>query len=369
MDRDTTKPNGKLDRRTLIKYTSAAALGALTSKLSFAAEAKAASDSDLAKLRADLSLPGPGKEDRTCDPRDYFRTLSNWGRWGKDDVLGTLNLITPAIRASAATLVRAGITVGCGSILEPQPTNGYQRFMTALPSQPISGSEGNGQNLSAVAEHLSMNSHQGTHLDALTHAFWGGQMYNGYPSSSVTATDGATKATIAVAKDGIVSRGVMLDIPTSLGVEALDAGYGVTPEQLELAEKRQGVKVRIGDVVLMRTGYGRRVLEAGGYLLPSRGTPGWHPRCLPWLHERGVAAVGNDAAHDPFPTGFAWSGHYLPFHDVGIISMGLWLIDWCDLEGLAATCAKLGRFEFQVVVAPLRLQGCSGCPVNPIAIF
>jgi len=243
--------------------------------------------------------------------------------------------------------------------------------MTVLPSQLIDGAEGNGGHLSAVAEHLSMSSHGRwmTHLDALSHAFWDGKMYNGYSADSVTATGGASMGDVAAVTAGIVSRGVLLDIAALLEVEALEGGYTVTPEQLEAAERRQKVRVRTGDVVLLRTGCGRRVKEAGGYLPGFYGLPGWHPRCLPWLHERGVAAIGNDAAQDPFPTGFAWSDHYIPIHDVGIIAMGLWLIDWCNLEALAAKCVELGRYEFQFIVSPLRLTGCSASPVHPIALF
>lgn len=330
-----------------------------------------APESDLAKMRAYTIPPSPGQDDRSCDPREYFRQLSNWGRWGAEDVLGTLNLITPQVRAAAAALVHEGISVSCGWEIDQQPTHdSLQRFMHVLPNEAVEKQEGN-RHLGSAGEYISMRTHGiwVTHVDALSHVFWDGKMYNGFPASSVSARAGASKGAIAMLHAGIVSRGVMLDIPALLGVSALDEGYAVTPEELESAEVRQRVRVRSGDVVLLRTGQGRRVREAGGYLPQSHPMPGWHPRCLPWLHQRGVAGVGTDAAHDPFPSRFAWSEHYLPFHDVGIVAMGLCLIDWCNLEELADKCTQLGRHEFQIVIAPLRLCGCTASPVNPIAIF
>jgi kynurenine formamidase len=368
--------NFEMGRRVVLKRASAVALGALMAKAVPAAEPDAKKvtpdpDSEVAKMQAYMDPPPPGKEDRSCDPREYFKELSNWGRWGKDDVFGTLNLITPDVVAAAAALVRKGIAVSCSWNIQPWPTHdSLQRHMHILPNEVIGGSEVS-NNVTAAGEYISMRTHGlwTTHVDALSHVFWDGKMYNGFPGSSVTATDGVTKCDMAAIKNGIVSRGVLLDIAALLGVQALEGGYAVTPEQLEAAEKRQQVKVRTGDVVLLHTGHGRRVQEAGGFLPPSHPMPGWHPRCLPWLHKRGVAAVGCDAAHDPFPTGFAWSGHFLPFHDVGIVAMGLWLIDWWNLQDLVAKCHELGRFEFQIVIASLRLRGCSASPVNPIAIF
>ena len=139
------------------------------------------------------------------------------------------------------------------------------------------------------------------------------------------------------------------------------------PELLEAAEKRQNVTVEEGDVVLLRTGYGRRKRERGREQLSVIGSPGWGAASLPWLHARGVAMIGCDTAQDASPSPYPQVR--IPVHAVGITAMGLWLIDNCDLEGVTATAARLGRSEFQFVLAPLRVIGGTGSPANPLAIF
>ena len=222
-----------------------------------------------------------------------------------------------------------------------------------------------------VAEQVLIGTHEhwGTHVDGLNHVYWDGKMYNGYPGSAVTALGGAATGDIAHLDAGIVSRGVLLDATKLLGVKSVDPGYAVKPEQLEEMEKRQGVKVREGDIIFLRTGWDTRYREAGAPIPYSAGFPGWHASCLPWFHKRGVAAIGNDSGQEPMPSGFEWSEIPYPIHTVGIISMGLWLIDWCNLEALAAKCAELKRFEFLMSIGTLRIPGTSGSPVQPIAMF
>ena len=145
----------------------------------------------------------------------------------------------------------------------------------------------------------------------------------------------------------------------------LEPGEGVFPDDLEEAERRQGVRVRRGDAVLLRTGHGRARHEGGA--APGFEQAGWHASCLPWLHEREVALIGADTPQDVQPSGY--DAVLMPVHAVGLVAMGLWLLDNCDLEACAATAAELGQWDFQLAVAPVRFAGTSGSPVNPIASF
>jgi kynurenine formamidase len=304
----------------------------------------------------------------------YFQTLSNWGRWGPDDEKGTLNLVTPAKRKQAAALVTEGITVSCAWDIEntPQPDHVMgtpQRLMVATgeglldPDRP-----GGPAQFGGAMEYFGLvfHGHSVTHLDGLCHIFWDGKMYNGYPAAKVTASQGATKHAITALKDGIMTRGVLLDVAAAKGVDWLAPGEGVGPELLEAAERRQGVRVEEGDVVLLRTGYGRRKREVGREPLLQTGFPGWHASALPWIRERGVAMIGCDTAQDVNPSGYKLG---LPVHIVGITAMGLWLIDNMQLEDATATAERLKRWTFQFVLSPLRVIGGTGSPANPLAIF
>jgi kynurenine formamidase len=206
-----------------------------------------------------------------------------------------------------------------------------------------------------------------THLDSLAHYFWDGRMYNGRPASLVTKADGATRNAVTAAGAGIITRGVLLDVASLRGVEWLEPGEGVFPEELERAEARAGVRAGPGDAVLLRTGYGAKKRRRGPDRVQETGRAGWHAACLPWLRERDVALIGADTAQDVHPCGYP--SFRSPVHAIGIVAMGLWLLDNCDLEPLAELCRRLGRFEFMLQVTPLRLAGATGSPVNPIAVF
>jgi kynurenine formamidase len=206
-----------------------------------------------------------------------------------------------------------------------------------------------------------------THLDALSHYFWDGRMYGGLDAALVTSREGAKRHAMTVLDAGVVTRGVLLDVAASRGVDWLEPGEGVFPDDLEAAEQRQSIRVEPGDAVLLRTGYGRRKRERGPDETARVGRAGWHVACLPWLHERDVALIGSDTAQDVHPSGYP--GLRSPVHAVGIVAMGLWLLDNCDLEPLASACDERSRYAFQLVLAPLRLAGATGSPVNPIALF
>lgn len=312
----------------------------------------------------------------------YHDSLSNWGRWGPDDQLGTLNLITPEVRRRAAALVTEGTSVSCAWDLSTMPQVGdmfgpVQRHMVMtgegladehrvqpphlVPGMDISRMAGAAEFFGCVFHGVNV-----THVDALSHTFWDRRTYNGGPAELVTSMFGATNLAVTGLRDGVVTRGVLLDVPATRGVDWLEPGTGVFPEDLEAAEQAHGVTVGEGDALLLRTGYGRMKRERGP-VPPHDGQAGWHVASLPWLHERGVAAIGCDTAQDVVPSGYTTAG--LPVHAVGMVAMGLCLIDNCDLEELAATCARLGRHEFLFTLAPLRLEGGTGSPANPIATF
>jgi kynurenine formamidase len=293
----------------------------------------------------------------------WFDSLSNWRRWGADDELGTLNLITPEVRRRAASAVRDGITVSCAWEVPPGPL-GLEGAIEAVPIVQ-------GRRLGYSTEHITamtVHGYTATHLDALCHIFWDGQMYNGR-SAELVAKDGARALPITVAKQGIITRGVLLDVAAARGVPWLEPGEGAFPADLEAAEARQGVRVEPGDAVFLRTGFGRYRSETGRVSTSDSGIrqPGWHSAALPWLRERDVALIGCDTATDTSPSGYQTMP--LPVHIIGLVAMGLWLIDNCNLEELASTAERLSRWEFHLAVCPLALSGLTSSPVNPIATF
>ncbi len=297
--------------------------------------------------------------DSAEDVRALHRSLSNWGRWGDRDQLGTLHWITPEKRIAAARLVRSGRPVSCSRALptEPAADNDHPATHQMLGTAP----DGWGGDAFRVASH----GYAVSHIDALCHIFHEGRLYNGYPIERVT-THGALELGIDALRDGIVSRGVLLDIPAQRGTPWLEAGDAILPEDLEQAEAAAGLRVEAGDIVFVRTGR-----------WPLRGAHGpWNPRerlaglqasCLPWLFERRIAALGSDGVSDVVPSQV--DGFSLPIHSVAIVAMGLHLLDNLDFEALATACRAEGRWEFQLVIAPLILARGTASPVNPIALF
>jgi len=308
----------------------------------------------------------PGNIPTDNEVLGYMKSLSNWGRWGKEDQRGTLNLITPEKVAQVASLVREGVTVTCARPIM------FENAVDVTSIPPLhymirAGTEAAATGASGASDFVGLSFHglTITHLDSLSHQFWDGQMYNGFPASRVTAERGATAGSIDVLKNGVVTRGVLLDITKLRGVDWLEGGDGVFPEDLEAAEEAQGVHVEAGDALLLRLGWFKRRLELGP--VPPGGRPGLHAATLPWLHQRGVSLIAADASQDVEPSGY--SKFRLPVHSVGIVAMGLWLIDAANFEELAEVCQRLNRWEFMFMMAPLRLHNTTGSPVNPLAVF
>lgn len=293
------------------------------------------------------------------DVTALHRTLSNWGRWGTRDQLGTLNLITPDRRRAAAALVRSGRTVSCARPLptEPGPDNQFPvvHLMTATAT------EGFGGDYFALAPH----GYGTSHIDALCHIFNDGKLYNGYAIENVGAR-GARELGIHELRDGVVSRGVLLDVARARGADFLEPGEPIWIEDLERAESDAGVRVADGDVLLLHTGRWRCRAERGPWRAHER-LAGLDASCLPWLHARGVAALGCDGVSDVLPSRIPEVT--LPIHSVAIVAMGLHLIDNLDLTRLADACIAESRWEFLLTVAPLVLTRGTASPVNPIAVF
>jgi kynurenine formamidase len=301
--------------------------------------------------------------------KGLFEKLSNWGKWGKDDQRGALNYITDRKRAAAAALVKTGETVSMSLPLATAMANDNPSPVTHLMIQ--AGSDTPRQAMAGVADYFAISPHgfATTHLDALCHVFWQGKMYNGFDAGEV-GSQGAKKCSIEVASQGVVSRGVLLDIAKVKGVDWFEPGHHIFPEDLEAAEKDHGVQVEEGDVLMIRTGRAKRRTAKGSWEPPTRGLldmAGLDATCLPWIHERKVAVLGSDGTSDVIPSGY--DDIMLPIHIGTLVAMGIHLIDNADLEAVAKKCASAGRYAFQFVMAPLVLRRGTASPVNPLAVF
>ena len=305
--------------------------------------------------------------------KGYLRSLSNWGRWGSADQLGTINLITPAKRIAAAGLVRDGVSVTCARPIVTDITadTTFQplRFMVDSGEGRDTASPERNLERRGASEFIGMVFHGYTitHVDTPAHYFWEGKLYNGRSCTLVTSREGATVESVDLLHDGVVSRGVLLDVARTRSIPWMEPGEGVMPADLEAAERAAGVRVESGDILLVRTGYYARRLAEGPVHPLRAGSPALHVACCPWLRERGVAMIGTDTHNDISPPPYPAMGN--SFHVVSLVAMGLWLIDNANLEDLARACGEHGRWEFLLTVAPLRLRNVTGSPVNPIAVF
>lgn len=296
--------------------------------------------------------------------RGYIKTLTNWGRWGPDDQLGTLNFLTATKTVEAATLIQTGITVSCARPIraESAPDVKIPPLHFMIGSGEVAKEEGADSSSDFIG--LAYHGSTITHVDGICHMFWEGKMYNNLPANLVTTRDGALAGNIDLLKNGVIAKGILLDIPRVRGVDWMEPGQGVMPEDLELAEKAQGVQVNAGDILLIRTGNYKRRLALGAR---GDGNPGPQAAILPWIHQKEIAMLGSDTPNDPSPLEYPNLG--LPIHHIGIVQMGLWLLDNANLEELAETCIALNRWEFFLSVGTLRIHNATGSPVNPIAVF
>jgi kynurenine formamidase len=286
--------------------------------------------------------------------------LSNWGRWGKDDQIGALNLITSAKRRQAATLVKDGISVSLASdadtVKAVDNPNPYEVTMQGIASDRI-----------AINYHGITH----THLDSLAHINEQGVFYNGYkPDADTVVKERHSKNSIHNVKNGVFTRGVLIDIPRLKGVPYLEPGTPIYVEDLEAWEKQAGVKVSPGDALFVRTGVWARRKAMGPWLrgrAEGGQSAGLHPSVIPWLKGRDIALLGSDHPQYVSP-GFPGAPRGA-VHDFALVHLGVHLFDNCDLEALAEVAAVRKRWEFLLTAAPLPIPGGTGSPLNPIATF
>ena len=283
----------------------------------------------------------------------WMTELSNWGRWGKDDERGGLNLITEDKRKQAAAVAKTGAMVSLSRDIarqkpaetaQPRPMNRGGALTNLFLSEAAPGGDGD-----YLFERQEIEYHGGTlsHFDALCHVAYKGRNYNGFVFKDIVTKDGCSKLAVTNAKDGIVTRGILMDLPETQ----------VKPEDVAAWEKRTGLRVSSGDALLLRT---RR---------PGGGTPrvrgGYDPALMPFLKERDIALLGADIAQE----GGRIPGVSLPMHFFTLVALGVNLLDNLALDELADTANRLKRWEFLLVIEPLRVQNGAGAAVNPVAVF
>jgi len=307
-------------------------------------------------------LLGQASHDVTAAMVEQWMTdLSNWGRWGDDDQLGTLNLITAEKRLEAISLARVGTSVSLSHnyIKEraQDATSPFEHEMLGIGSPGVFRSD---------RYSISYHGYAHSHLDALCHMMHEGRLYNGYVRDDEVTEGGCDKLAIINYKHGIVTRGILMDIARLKGVEYLEPGTPIYVEDLEAWEREAGIRVGSGDVVFVRSGRWARRAEVGPWAT-GRNAAGLHASVVPWLHERGVAMLGSDYTNDVLPSGI--EGATQPIHQLMLVALGTPLFDNLDLEAVAAEAARQGRWEFMLVAAPLAVEGGTGSPLNPLAIF
>ncbi|MER6036390.1 cyclase family protein [Streptomyces sp. NPDC001835] len=298
--------------------------------------------------------------------RDLYRSLRQQAAEAAGRGRGALDRLTPERVAAAAAGVRSGRTVSLAAPVEtataPDSPEPATHRMTAPDRR-----ERDEPGLHFARDRFAMNVHGDvdSHLDALCHVIFDGALYGGVPASTVTP-DGAGALTLDLVRDGLVGRGVLLDIPRLRGVPWLEPGEQVTAEDLAAAEAAQAVRAGPGDLLLVRVGHRLRRRDLGAWDV-TRARAGLHPRAMRFLAERQVSVLGSDGNSDAAPSAVA--SVPFPVHVLAVNAMGLHLLDWLDLEELATACEERGRRDFLCVVAPLRLPAATGSPVNPIAVL
>ncbi|MFE9331935.1 cyclase family protein [Streptomyces sp. NPDC006925] len=300
---------------------------------------------------------------------EIARRVNNWGRWGAEDEIGTLNLVTDAVVREAAACVRTGRRVPLALPLQQDgvQTGTIPGRVNPLHTMVALNLELFGAGAVATSDDaVTMGLQAGTHWDGLPHVSHGGRIYNGRPATTVTAHGGAAFSGIEKCRP-LVSRGVLLDVARARGEDLAAGGHAVTPEDLAAAEEFGGSRVRAGDIVLVRTGQIRRCLagDREGYAHPS---PGLSLRTPAWFHERDVAAVANDTlTFEILPPEV--EGLWLPVHALHLVEMGMLQGQNWNLEELSEACADEGRYAFLLAAQPEPFTGGTGAPVAPVAVL
>jgi kynurenine formamidase len=306
--------------------------------------------------------PGPMTE---AEFRSLYQQLRRQLPWGPDDRRGALNYITPSEILAALGEVKLGRTLSLAAPVEYQPAADNPDPAQHQMKGPLGADAGPG--LAFSMDRIAMNIHGNadSHIDALCHVIFDGKLYNGVTADTVTAA-GAAELSIGLAADGIVGRGVLLDVPRSRGLPWLEPGDHVTVADVLAAEQDQQVRIGQGDIVLVRVGHRRRRNERGPWDA-AEARAGLHPAVLSLLAQRRIAALGSDGNNDTAPSAVA--GVDFPVHVLTINAMGLHLLDYLQFTELSQLCAEIRHWSFLCVIAPLRLPTGTGSPVNPIAML
>lgn len=296
--------------------------------------------------------PKPSRPAVTGEQVDrWMNEANNWGRWGKEDELGTINLITPAKRQQAVRLATTATVVSLSHrpelIPKAKPEGAGAHLEIKLNLLEVG--------FTTEDQLLAFHGSTFTHIDALCHGDYDGKIYNGYPLKQMVSERGCQKLGIHNLQGGIVTRGVLIDIPRLKGVAALEGGTPVYIEDIEAWEKQAGVKIAAGDAIFLHTGR-----------WTSGRTSGFDISVAPWLKARDVALVGTDGTLD---VAGQVPNHTLPLHKYVLVALGMNIIDNADFSALAATAAKLKRWEFMFVAGPIATPGGTGSPLNPVGIF
>lgn len=298
--------------------------------------------------------------------------LRNWGAWGDDDEKGTLNYITPAHRIAAAQLVRRGavfslalpIRDGKGP-MRPFPAGRFNPVHRMTVTGCVPGPYQMGGTADFTDDLIMMGTQTSTQWDALCHVYYGDKLYNGFPASSVDES-GAHRNAIGNVREDMVARGVLLDVAALHGVTSLEPGHQIMSDELAACRDRQGVDIRDGDMLLVRTGFMSRVVDDDWSDFHTLPRPGLHYSTATWMKDHRISAIASDnnavEATSDLPS------LRNPFHMVALRDMGVHLGEFWYLDELAADCAEDNVYEFMLVAPPLYIERGAGSPVNPLAL-
>jgi kynurenine formamidase len=317
--------------------------------------------------------------DRTAPERAIeaaAKRCSNWGRWGTDDVLGTLNFIDDAKRVEAAPLVRRGISFSLAQTFDGDgPQKGWRRRTNPVHTMLDTGldaerGQGFPHGLGGADDVIFMPLQASTQWDGLGHIFDHGTAYNGRRAGDVVTSEGDQITGIETVASRIVGRGVLLDVGRAIGIDGeLPDGFAITAHHLEATIARQGPSARVGrgDLLVVRTGQLSRVRRDGWGDYAGGPAPGLSFTTADWLHGTEIAGIATDTwGFEVRPNEFDVA--FQPLHQVAIPHIGLFIGEMWDLDALAADCAADGRYEFWLTAAPLPVTGAVGAPLNPIAV-
>lgn len=305
--------------------------------------------------------------DLARDYRGVGKRVSNWGRWGPEDERGTLNLITPERIVAAAGLVRSGKVFELGIPLDSSGPQALAGRMNPVRLMSESGADQDYPGgIKWADDYVFMPLQAGSQWDAFGHVWYDGQLYNGFPETEVSS-HGAKRCSVDKLTGGFVGRGVLLDLAASMGVDWLEGGYVITPEDLDDAIARQEVQLQSGDILLVRTGWRKQFIVGGNAAEWMSAEPGLGIGAMQWVRDRDLGALCMDnwgieviPNEDPEITN--------PVHCVLLRDIGIPLGEILDFEELAEDCATDGRYTFLFCGPPLKFTGAVGSPINPLAI-